>query len=56
MLKEHGDKVSAEDKAEVQTALDDLKKVEKSENLDEVKPIGASPCITVRLEIAPQRL
>ncbi len=36
-LKEHGDKVSAEEKAEVQTALDDLKKVEKSENLDEVK-------------------
>ena len=36
-LKEHGDKVSAEEKANVQTALDDLRKVEKSDNLDEIR-------------------
>ena len=37
MLKEHGDKVSEDEKAKVQSALDALKKVQKSENLEEVK-------------------
>jgi molecular chaperone DnaK len=37
MLKEHGDKISEEEKAKVQTALDALKKVQKSENLEEIQ-------------------
>ena len=49
-LKENGDKLSAEDKAEVQTALDDLRTVEKSENLDEIK------AAMQKLEQASQKL
>ncbi len=37
LLKEHGDKISAEDKTAVEEAVAELKKIEKSENLDEVK-------------------
>jgi len=37
MLKEHGDKISAEEKEKAQTSLDALRKVQKSENLEEIK-------------------
>ncbi|MCD6023544.1 MAG: chaperone protein DnaK [Fibrobacteria bacterium] len=49
-LGEHGAALSDADKAEVQTALDDLKKVSKSDNLDEVK------AATQKLEQASQKL
>ncbi len=37
MLKEQGDKIPEADKANVQAAIDELRKVEKSDNLDEIK-------------------
>jgi len=50
LLKEHGDKISADEKAKVQEAFDALKKVQKSENLEEVK------AATARLEEASHKL
>ena len=49
-LKEHGDKIPADEKASVQSALDDLRKVEKSDNLDEIK------AAMQKLEQASQKL
>ena len=37
LIKEHGDKVSADDKAAVEAAVAELKKIEGSENLEEVQ-------------------
>ncbi|MDB5104043.1 MAG: dnaK, partial [Fibrobacteres bacterium] len=37
LIKEHGDKISAEDKANVEAAVAELKKIEGSENLEEVQ-------------------
>src|SRR6185295_3918887 len=37
LLKEHGDKISAPDKAAVETAVAELKKVQGSDNLEQVK-------------------
>jgi molecular chaperone DnaK len=37
LIKEHGDKISAEDKAAVEAAVAELKKIEGSENLEEVQ-------------------
>jgi len=37
LIKEHGDKVSEEDKKATESALEELKKIKDSENLDEVK-------------------
>jgi molecular chaperone DnaK len=37
LIKEHGDKISAEDKAAVEEAIAELKKIEGSENLEEVQ-------------------
>jgi len=37
LIKEHGDKISADDKAAVEAAVADLKKVQGSENLEEVQ-------------------
>ena len=36
-MKEHGDKVGAEDKAKIETALSDLKAVLKEGNVDTIK-------------------
>ena len=37
LIKEHGDKISADDKAAVEAAVAELKKIEGSENLEEVQ-------------------
>ncbi|MDB5049864.1 MAG: dnaK [Fibrobacteres bacterium] len=37
LIKEHGDKISAEDKAAVEAAVAELKKIEGSDNLEEVQ-------------------
>ena len=37
LIKEHGDKISAEDKSAVEAAVAELKKIEGSENLEEVQ-------------------
>ena len=49
-LKEHGEKISAEEKQNAQSALDELRRVEKSENLEEVK------AAMQKLEEASQKL
>ena len=36
-LKEHGEKISDEDKSAIQTALDELKKVKESDEVSEIK-------------------
>jgi len=50
MLKEQGDKIPAADKAGVQSAVDELRKVEKSDNLEEIK------AAMQKLEAASQQL